>query len=329
MLRSAAGHARRAVSFGTSRLGCRWPSMRAFSAEAASASKSSAKGGAGSIFEEFGDVAGKILKGDGGKKNLLALGGAGLALLTASSCINVVPAGHVGVYDLFGIVSDETLAPGLHFTNPLARVHNMSVKTRRLETDAVVVTNEGLTVTLGFAILFRLQPEYAVTMYKSVGREYERVVLVPAVRSAVRNMASGYEAKALYTTERLQLGEQLCNSLNSSVHDRGLLIEDTPLKKLELPRSLLDAVEAKLAMEQESQRMEFVLKKEKLEAERKVLEAKGIAEFQRIVAEGVNESLLRWKGIEATQELAKSPNAKVIVVGSGKDGLPIILGGHK
>jgi regulator of protease activity HflC (stomatin/prohibitin superfamily) len=113
--------------------------------------------------------------------------------------------------------------------------------------------------------------------------------------------------------------------LSKTMEKRGVYIETTPLRNVSLPTQLTEAIEQKQRADQESQRMEFILTKEKQEADRKRIEAQGIADFQKIVSSGISEQLLRWKGVEATEKLANSPNTKVIIVGSGKDGLPVIL----
>jgi prohibitin 1 len=123
------------------------------------------------------------------------------------------------------------------------------------------------------------------------------------------------------------IAKDTMKELSAELQKRGIIPEQILLSKIELPKNLTTAIENKLAMEQESERMKFVLVKEQQEAERKKIMAKGIADFQEIVAHGVNEDFLRWKGIEATEKLAASTNAKVVVIGSGKDGLPLILGG--
>ena len=141
-------------------------------------------------------------------------------------------------------------------------------------------------------------------------------------------MTASYEAKALYTSERDHLAGLLAEELRKLVEPRGIVVENTPLRKVGLPAGLSASIEQKLSAEQESQRMEFVLTKERQEADRKRIEAQGVADFQKIVSQGISEQLLKWKGIEATMEIARSQNAKVVVIGAGKDGLPLILGGQ-
>jgi regulator of protease activity HflC (stomatin/prohibitin superfamily) len=140
-------------------------------------------------------------------------------------------------------------------------------------------------------------------------------------------VTAGYEARALYTSEREHLAQVITADLQKLLSPRGVQIESTPMRRLTLPQRITQAIEEKLSADQESQRMEFVLLKEKQEAERKRIEASGVADFQRIVAQGISPELLRWKGIEATTKIAESQNSKVIVIGAGKDGLPLILGG--
>ena len=155
-----------------------------------------------------------------------------------------------------------------------------------------------------------------------------RKILLPNFRSVVRGITSKFEAKALYTSMREQVANDIAVELNEATSVRGIIIESTPLRQVVLPGDLSAAIEEKLKAEQESQRMEFILNKEKKEADRKRIEAQGIRDFNKTVAQGISDNFLRWKGIEATMGLAASNNAKVVVIGSGKDGLPIILGGQ-
>lgn len=247
------------------------------------------------------------------------------ALLALLQCFTIIPAGNVGVVDFFGRVSDNTLKAGINFVNPLAKVVKFSIKTQEIKEDMDVPSKEGLTVGLEISVLFHLNPEMTASIYKTVGENYAQIILVPQFRSVCRGVTASYDAKALYTSEREALAQQLRNELATIVETRGITIENTPLRKVALPAGLSQSIEAKLQAEQESQRMQFVLTKEEQEAQRKRIEAKGIADFQDIVARGISEPLLRWKGIEATEKLASSPNAKIVVIGAGKDGLPLIL----
>ncbi len=239
--------------------------------------------------------------------------------------LTVIPAGHVGVVDFFGHVSAKTLKAGINLRNPLARIIKMSIKTQELTEDMPVPSKEGLTVQLDVTTLFHLDPEKAAEIYQTVGADYATIILVPQFRSVCRGVTANYEAKALYTAQRELLAKAIQVELNSLINTRGIIIESVPLRRVGLPKKVTDAIEDKLKAEQESQRMEWILTKEKQEAERKRIEAKGISDFQNIVAKGISEPLLRWKGIEATEKLASSVNTKVVIIGAGKDGLPIIL----
>ncbi|HWP82381.1 MAG TPA: prohibitin family protein [Bacteroidota bacterium] len=253
-------------------------------------------------------------------------GGASLlfAAVALGQCFTVVPAGNVGVVDFFGTVSDITLKAGINFVNPLARVVKFSVKTQEIKEVMDVPSKEGLTVQLEVSALFHLNPEKAAEVYKSIGENYVQIILEPQFRSVVRGATAGYDARALYTSERELLAQTILKEIEKIVEPRGITVEATPLRRVGLPAGLTAAIEEKLRAEQESQRMQFVLQKERQEADRKRIEAQGIADFQNIVARGISEQLLRWKGIEATEKLSTSANAKVVIVG-GKDGLPLIL----
>lgn len=251
------------------------------------------------------------------------------AVIAVLQLFTVIPAGTVGVVDFLGMVSDNTLKPGVNVVNPVAKIYKFSIKTQEIKEVMKVPSKEGLTVDLEISLLFKLTPDKANIIYKTIGPNYTDIILIPQFRSVVRGVTARYEAKALYTASREKLASEIVEELDSLVRPRGITIEAAPLRQIVLPNRLTQAIEEKLQAEQESQRMQFVLKKEEQEAERKRIEAKGIADFQTIVSEGINEQLLKWKGIEATEKLANSPNAKIVVIGSGKDGLPIILGGDK
>jgi prohibitin 1 len=258
-----------------------------------------------------------------------ALIGIAVALVIAlSQSWTIIPAGHTGVIDFLGNVSDETLKPGVNLVNPMAKIEKMSIKTQELKELMSVPSKEGLSVDLEISLLFKLDSDMANQIYKTVGPNYADIILVPQFRSVVRGVTARYEAKALYTASREKLAGEILDELEKLVGPRGITVEQAPLREIKLPARLTQSIEEKLQAEQESQRMAFILQKETQEADRKRIEAKGIADFQDIVAKGISDQLLKWKGIEATEKLASSPNAKIVVIGSGKDGLPLILGGN-
>ena len=255
-------------------------------------------------------------------------GGITLVFMLTSS-ITIVRAGHVGVVDVFGRVSGTTLKSGIQLVNPLARVVQTSIQTQEIKETMDVPSKEGMTINIEVSVLYHLDPEKAADVYRSVGVEFVGVILEPQFRSITRGVTASYEAKALYTSEREQVAKLIADDLEKLVEARGIVIESTPMRRLTLPVKITAAIEDKLSADQESQRMTFVLTKEKQEADRKRIEAQGIADFQRIVTDGISDKLLQWKGIEATQDLAKSANAKIVIIGNSKNGLPLVLGDVK
>ncbi|MFN0157389.1 MAG: prohibitin family protein [Bacteroidota bacterium] len=248
------------------------------------------------------------------------------AAIAATQAFTIVPAGHVGIADFLGVVETRTYAPGVNPVNPMAKVVKYSIQTKEHKEQMQVLSREGLTIGLEISVLYRLNPDSAARVYQTVaGGDYENIILVPQFRSISRAVAASFQASALYSTERERLGQSIQEELAKMVGNRGVIIETTPIRNVALPTQLTEAIEQKQKADQESQRMEFILTKEKQEADRKRIEAQGISDFQNIVARGISEQLLRWKGIEATEKIAQSPNTKVIIIGAGKDGLPLIL----
>ena len=248
-------------------------------------------------------------------------------ILLVGNPVTVIPAGHVGVKDLFGRVSSSVLSPGVRIVLPFTRVIKMSIKTQEVKETAEVPSKEGLIMDLEGSLLYRLDPEKADDIYRTIGKSYQEIAVAPQIRSAIREITASYEAKVLYSAERERISRETLELFKKLAGDRGIIAEAVLLRKIGLPEVVANAIQEKLRREQESEQMKFVLQKETQEAERKRIEAQGIADFQKIVAAGISPALLEWKGIEATEKLAMSQNSKVVVIGSGKNGLPIILGG--
>merc|ERR1712023_434080 len=225
----------------------------------------------------------------------------------------------------FGHVSEATLPSGLHFLNPFSSVVTMNLKTQLVYSENIVPTQEGLNVELDVSLLYHIDLLRVREIYLQLGEAYEETLIMPELQSAVRGLTSEVSAKALYTSGRTEIHDKLHKELTEKLTARGIVLEDVLLKGIKLPKQLTDAIELKAQAEQESARMEFVLTKEKQEAERKKLEASGVAAFQKIVSEGISSQLLQWKGIEATEHLANSKNAKIVVMGNTKDSLPVLL----
>lgn len=272
------------------------------------------------------------LDGDGrrivrrGALSMLALLLVALAAFNSVSCIST---GHVGVITLFGKVTGRTIGEGIHIVNPLSRVHELDIRTQEIKERASVPSKEGLIMGLEASVLYHLQPDRAAEVFQKVGARYSDVLLIPNFRSAMRGVTAANNASTLYSDARESMARQVLEDLRAAVQPRGIVIENVLLRDLQLPDTLKQAIEAKQQAQQDAQRMEFVLQKERQEAERKRVEAQGIKDFQDIVAQGISDKLLDWKGIEATMELSRSPNAKIVVVGNTRNGLPLIFSGEK
>ena len=272
----------------------------------------------------------------GGMPNLPSLRGVGRRLLFFAavifsliflfSCVISIPTGHVGVLTLFGKVTGETLGEGIHVINPLKAVQKLSIQTQSIKESANVPSNEGLILALDTSLLFHLDRTKAAEVYQKVGANYVEKIVEPTLRAAIRASTSSHTANALYTNARELVQQQIQDQLTAELAPRGVIVENILLRDVQLPSMLKSSIEAKQQAEQDALRMNFILQKEKQEAERKRIEAQGIADFQKIVAQGISTQLLEWKGIEATEKLATSSNSKVVVVGNTKNGLPLILG---
>jgi prohibitin 1 len=266
--------------------------------------------------------------GGGRSLRVLIIAIAIVVVILIGNPISVIPAGHVGVKDFFGSVSRDVLMPGVRLVFPFTRVVKMSIKTQEVKETAEVPSKEGLTMDLEGSLLFRLDPAKAPEIYRTIGPNYQEIAVVPQVRSAIREITASYEAKVLYSAERDKISNETFQLLQRMTKDRGIIVEAVLLRKIGLPAIVANAIQEKLRREQEAEQMKFVLQKEEQEAQRKRIEAQGISDFQKIVAAGISQQLLEWKGIEATEKLAVSQNAKVVVIGNPKSGLPIILGGE-
>lgn len=243
--------------------------------------------------------------------------------------ITIVPAGNVGVKDFFGMVSKKALTPGIHLVIPFTKVIKISVRTQEMLEMAEVPSREGLIMNLDVSFLFHLDEKFAPEMYKKVGKNYQKIVVEPQFRSAIREITASYEAKALYSAERDKVAREIFELVKKLTLDRGIVAEQVLLRKIGLPTLVANAIQEKLRREQEAEQMKFILQKEQQEAERKRIEAQGIADFQKIVSQGISPQLLEWKGIEATEKLANSQNTKIVIIGNPKTGLPVILSTEK
>jgi prohibitin 1 len=279
----------------------------------------------------FDPIRGRIIDGGGGigKGMLRLIGVAVLAfvlVILVFASITRVDTGHVGVLTLFGKVTGETLGEGIHLINPLKTNNEMSIQTQTIKESANVPSSEGLMMSLDTSLIYHLNPDRATDVFQKIGKDYENIVVEPTLRSAIRESTASHTANALYTGEREVVAKQSYAQVSAQLNQRGLAVESVLLRDIQLPATLKASIEAKQQAEQEALAMNFRLQKETQEAQRKRIEAQGIRDFQQTVAQGITPSLLEWKGIEATENLARSGNSKVVVIGSNKNGLPLILG---
>jgi regulator of protease activity HflC (stomatin/prohibitin superfamily) len=276
----------------------------------------------------FDNPRGKVINADGGSAiRLIGLAILGLVIIVLLfNSVTRVGTGHVGVLTLFGKVTGESLGEGIHLINPLKTNNEMSIQTQTIKESANVPSSEGLMMSLDTSLIYHLDPRRAAEVFQLINSDYEDKVVEPTLRSAIREATASHSANALYTGEREMVGKQIFEHLTTELNKRGLIVENVLLRDIQLPATLKAAIEAKQQAEQESLAMSFRLQKETQEAQRKRIEAAGVRDFQQIVAQGITPSLLEWKGIEATENLAKSPNSKVVVIGNNKNGLPLILG---
>ncbi len=246
------------------------------------------------------------------------------AFLILFSFIRIVPAGTVGIVDLFGKVSEEERMPGLNLVNPFAKMIIFNTKTEEVKEVMVVPSKEGLTIKLDVSILYRVQANQAADIYKTVGENYRNIVLLPQFRSASRGVTVNYEAKGLYTSSRDEISSSIFQDLKGLLETRGIVLENVLLREIQLPPTVGHAIEMKLKAEQESEQMKFVLQKERQEAERRVIEAEGISKAQEIINETLTQAYLQHEAIQAQMQMANSPNHTTVYIPSGDNGIPLV-----
>jgi regulator of protease activity HflC (stomatin/prohibitin superfamily) len=264
--------------------------------------------------------------GSFGARAFVVIVGILLFLFFVLNSVTRVGSGEVGVLTLFGRVTGEVLPEGMHVVNPFKTNNLLSVRTREIKESAAVPSSEGLVMNLDTSLIYHLNSGKAAELFQKVGPNYLDVLVEPNLRAAIREATASHTANALYTGEREMVAKQIFAQLEAQLTPRGIEVENVLLRDIQLPNTLRASIEAKQQAEQEALAMNFRLQRERQEAERKRIEAQGVHDFQQIVSQGISPALLEWKGIEATEALAKSVNSKVVVIGSGKNGLPVILG---
>ncbi len=254
----------------------------------------------------------------------------------STACVKQIDAGEVGVKKLFGSIQPEVLQSGLHFVNPLLDITRIDVKTQNYTMSGVndegqksgddaikVLTSDGLEVTIDLTVLYRVVGADAPKLLRETGDDYTDKIVRPLTRTKIRDNAVYYQAVDLFAGKRDEFQIRIYKSIEEDFRKRGLMLEQLLVRNITLPNSVKASIESKINAEQEAKKMEFVLQKEKQEAERKRVEAQGIADYQRIINTGLTDQQLQYEQVKAMKELALSQNAKVIVM--GKNGAPIII----
>lgn len=268
---------------------------------------------------------------------------AGIALMALgffTSCIKQIDAGQIGVMSLFGKVQNDVLTSGLHVVNPLMEVSKMDVKTQNYTMSAVhtegdvegddairALTADGLEVVIDLTVLYRVQSSEAPKIVQEIGLDYKEKIVRPVTRTKIRDNAVYFTAVDLYSTRRDEFQTKIYKSIEESFKQRGLVLEQLLVRNIALPAMVKTSIEEKIKAEQDAQKMEYVLQKEKQEAERKRVEAQGIADYQRIMSSGLTDKQLQYEQIQVMKGLVTSPNSKVIIMGGSKT--PVILNGDK
>lgn len=265
----------------------------------------------------------------------------GIALLLViagflSSCIEQIDAGQIGVQTLFGKVQKEVLYSGLNIINPLVEVHTIDTKTQNYTMSGVhdegakagddairVLTADGLEVVIDLTVLYRVLATEAPNIIKETGLDFKDKIVRPVTRTRIRDNAVYFTAIDLYSTKRDQFQTRIFKTIDETFKKRGLVLEQLLVRNITLPQNVKTSIEEKIKAEQEAQKMEFVLQKEKQEAERRRIEAQGIADYQRIISTGLTSNQLQYEQIKALKEIALSPNSKVLIMGNSKT--PVIL----
>ncbi|MBL0140129.1 MAG: prohibitin family protein [Bacteroidetes bacterium] len=266
-------------------------------------------------------------------KRIFRIAGIAIAILgLANSSIKQIEAGQIGVQTLFGKVQGRILESGLNVVNPFVEVKMFDTKTQNYTMSSVssegdktgddairVLSADGLEVIVDLTILYRIIPAEAPNIYKEIGQNYKDIVVRPITRTRIRDNAVYYAAVDLYSKRRDEFQARISQGIEKDLKSRGMILEQLLVRNITLPPSVRAAIESKINAEQEAQKMEFVLQKEHQEAERKRVEAQGIADYQRIINSELSDRLLQYETIKAQKEIAISPNAKVIIMGKGSN----------
>jgi regulator of protease activity HflC (stomatin/prohibitin superfamily) len=251
-------------------------------------------------------------------------------LLPGCRC-TTVPSGNRGiVFKSFGGgTSKEVLGEGMHILPIWNDVIPYDTRVHEMKETLAVLSSNGLPIKVDASVRFRPNAEELFDLQTQIGPDYAEKVVAPVVRSEARKVFGRYQPDEIYSTKREEIERQIFEEVTRALSGKHVVVEAVLVRDIDLPDAIKTAISDKLAEEQRAQKMRFTLDRERQEAQRKLIEAEGISKYQMIVRQGLTAEYLQFKGIEATAKLAESPNAKVVIVGAGKGGLPVILGGEK
>ncbi len=255
-------------------------------------------------------------------KNLLGKASMCLVILSTVSCVTIRQ-GNVGVKRTVGKINANIIEPGAKLFNPLAtKIIVVPIRTENIEVALELPSKEGLNVKADISILYHIQKNKATEIVGEIGMDYESTIILPVFRASAADVTAKYMAKDMHTGNRFEIENAIKGQMMKIIGSRGFEIEAVLMKSIQLPVGLYKAIEEKLEAEQDAQRMEFILLKEKQEASRRTIEAQGVRDANKIISEGLTPQIIQYKTIEAYRELSKSPNAKLII-GNGQQ--PILL----
>ncbi len=270
------------------------------------------------------------------KTTIRSIGIVAMVIGVLTSCIKQIDAGQIGVKSMFGKVQDDIITSGLNFVNPLVNVNTIDVRTQNYTMSGVhsegemagddairVLTADGLEVVIDLTVLYRVQSSEAPKIVREIGYDFKNVIVRPITRTKIRDNAVYYTAVDLYSVKRDEFQSRIFKTIEENLKIRGLVLEQLLVRNIVLPATVKASIEDKIKAEQDAQKMQFVLQKEKQEAERKRVEAQGIADYQKIISSGLGDKQLQYEQIQIMKGLITSPNAKVIIMGGGKT--PVIL----
>lgn len=233
-------------------------------------------------------------------------------MMLLSGCA-IVYQDELGVRRTNGKLRNETLSPGLYFVGPLTRMLKLPARVVNLEVKLDLPSREGLTVNSEISILYRINAEATHKILSEAGPDYEQSLILSSFRSAAADVCARYMAKDMHSGSRAEIEARIQERMTEILSKRGFIVESVLLKSIRLPQGLARSIEMRMEAEQDSMRMQYILERERKEAERMMIEAQGTRDAQQVLSEGLTEQILRLRTIEAFILLAQSPNAKIII----------------